>query len=162
VAGALWSELPRLALVDQEIDDANNPGACIELARARRIEWLVRHQADATPPCAQLCDRDPRDAGKVQNAAAYIDLGGGVPVAVVPDGTELLQSLRAEIRPEAPEIDGLLGAAVLERAAMEIDYGGKPKSRAVMSCDPDATSQQCWIRPRRGFIPAPNCARSCQ
>ncbi|MES1164310.1 MAG: hypothetical protein ABUR63_01020, partial [Verrucomicrobiota bacterium] len=66
VTGVKWSVLPRLALVDQELDDSSNPGACVELGRSRRLEWVEHHQADAA--CAQPCDTDPREAGKAQNA----------------------------------------------------------------------------------------------
>jgi hypothetical protein len=168
--GVLWSTLPRLALVDQELDDANDPGACAELGRARRLEWVEAHQPDqaacatsevvCTGACPQLCDTDVRAAGKAQNAAAYIELGDGVAVAVVPDGTPLLQGLRAEIRPEGPEIDGMIGAAVLARTRMEIDYRSDAK-RALLSCGKGAARSACWTSPRCQRLSNLGDRRSC-
>ncbi|MGH8794310.1 MAG: M50 family metallopeptidase, partial [Stackebrandtia sp.] len=45
-----------------------------------------------------------------------LEMGGSVRVAVIDDTSPLLQALRAEIRPEGPEIDGILGAAALAAA----------------------------------------------
>jgi hypothetical protein len=145
VEGALWSALPRLAFVDLEFDARSNPGPCVELARARRLEWVERHHAENA--CVQPCDTDPQDTGKALNGAAYLEVGGGIPVAVVPDSTPFLQGLRAEIRPEGPEIDGLLGAAALARTSMEIDYRSQP-GRVILTCDPAAEAQVCWTSPR--------------
>lgn len=136
-----WSTLPRLALVNQELDDANNPGACVDLGRARRLEW-VEHHPNA---CVQPCDTDPRDTGKAQNAAAYVELVGEIQVAVVPDGTPLLQGLRAEIRPEGPEVDGLIGANALAQTKMELDYISNP-GRAIFSCSVGRPG--CFASPR--------------
>jgi hypothetical protein len=164
----LWSTLPRLALVDQEIDDANDPGACVELGRARRLEWVEHHQpepdtkcgASCTGACPQLCDTDVRAAGKAQNAAAYIEFGDGIPVAIVPDGTPLLQGLRAEIRPEGPELDGMIGAGVLARSRLELDYRSDEK-RALFSCAKDAARTACWTSPRCQRLSNPGDRRSC-
>ncbi|MBC8132668.1 MAG: hypothetical protein H7X95_06775 [Deltaproteobacteria bacterium] len=139
----LWSTLPRLALVDQELDNASNPGACVELGRARRLEWAERHGTQ----CVQPCDSDPRDSSKAQNGAAYLELGGDIQVAIVPDGTALLQGLRAEIRPEGPEVDGLIGANALAPTTVEIDYRSNP-GRAIIACGPDALRNACFASPR--------------
>lgn len=158
-----WSTLPRLALVDQEADDATNPGPCVELGRARRLEWVESHQAPADghlPECPQLCDTDPRDAGKAQNSAAYLEVGGDIAVAVVPDGNPFLQGLRAEIRPEGPEVDGLIGAGALAHTTLELDYKGTP-SRALFACAEGADQALCWTRPRCPRLSNPGDQRSC-
>ncbi len=160
LADVLWSTLPRLALVDQETDDSTNPGPCVELGRARRLEWMEAHQTDASPPCPQLCDTDPRAAGKAQNAAAYLEIGDNVPVAIVPDGTPLLQALRGEIRPEGPEIDGLVGAGVLARTTLEIDYKSQP-SRALLTCAKQWPRTACLASPRCPRLSNPGDMRSC-
>lgn len=168
LGGVSWSTLPRLALVDQEIDDANDPGACVELGRARRLEWVEHHQPDAdakcgtscTGACPQLCDTDVRAAGKAQNAAAYIEFGDGIPVAIVPDGTPLFQGLRAEIRPEGPELDGMIGAGVLARSRLELDYRSDAK-RALFSCARDAARTACWTSPRCQRLSNSTDRRSC-
>lgn len=142
----LWSTLPRLALVNQELDDATNPGPCVDLGRARRLEWVENHPTN----CIQPCDSDPRDSGKAQNAAAYVEFGPDIRVAIVPDGTALLQGLRAEIRPEGPEVDGLIGANVFSGATVELDYKSKP-GRAVIAPAPGKV--------RTPFLVSPRCPR---
>jgi hypothetical protein len=155
---ASWFTLPRLALVNQELDDSSNPGACVELGRARRLEWVEHHQADSA--CAQPCDTDPRDQTRAQNTAAYIELGEEIPVAVVPDGTPFLQGLRAEIRPEGPEIDGLIGAGTLARTTLEIDYRSQP-ARALLACASGTPQTSCWTRPRCARLSNPGDMRAC-
>ena len=151
-----WSTLPRLALVNQELDDANNPGACVDLARARRLEWAEHHQTS----CIQPCDSDAQDPSKAQNAAAYVEFGTDIPVAIIPDGTAFLQGLRAEIRPEGPEIDGLIGANVFGAATVEVDYRNQP-GRAVVSCPAGTARTVCWASPRCPRLSDPGDTRAC-
>ena len=157
-----WSTLPRIALVNQELDDATNPGACVDLGRARRLEWIEHHQSEdgTTGACPLPCDTDPRDATKAQNAAAYVEFGENIPVAVLPDSTPLLQALRAEIRPEGPEIDGLIGANLFAQTTMEIDYRSKP-GRAVIACAPGVVQTTCKSSPRCPRLVNPGDARAC-
>lgn len=149
VTAVQWSTLPRIALVNQELDDSTNQGACVDLGRARRLEWVERHQSEdgATGACALPCDTDPRDSSLSQNAAAYLELGGDIPVAILPDSTPFLQALRAEIRPQGPELDGLIGANLLAQTSIEIDYPSKP-GRALIHCLSEATRATCWSSPR--------------
>jgi hypothetical protein len=160
----LWSELPRLALVDLEADAATNPGACVELARARRLEWLEQRRAVAAPdakvPCVQLCDTDVREPSKAQNAAGYLELGASLKVAIIPDGTAILQTVRAELRQQGPQVDGFLGTDVLATTTMEVDYGASP-SRVVFSCLPGADRAACWSSPRCPRQASPGDLHSC-
>ena len=87
--------------------------------------------------CGAACDVDPNNTGEAQNSAAYLELGGQIPVAVISDDERFLQGLRFDVLPEGPELDGLVGANALGRARMEIDYRSSP-SRAVFSCETDA------------------------
>jgi hypothetical protein len=162
--GVLWSTLPRLALVDQESAEADNPGACVELGRARRLEWVEwaeGHQVEA--PCVQPCDTDLRDGSLAQNAAGYIEISGAIPVAIVPDGTPLLQAVRAEIRPNGPELDGLVGAGLLAQTSLELDYKDQP-GRALFSCGApaaDRSTATCWTSPRCPRLAQSGEARAC-
>jgi hypothetical protein len=109
---AIWSTIPRFALVDLEIGAATDPGPCVELRRAQRIEQvsaqLVKDaQAGvASTVCTQPCDNDPREPEKAQNSAAYLELTGTpaapIPVAVIADDEPYLQGLRFDVRPEGP------------------------------------------------------------
>ena len=45
-----------------------------------------------------------------------------IPILVVPDADPTLQALRTELRPDRPEVDGILGTAVIEALELDIDY----------------------------------------
>lgn len=142
---AMLTSIPRLALVDREASALENPGPCVELGRARRLEQIAVRQA-ANPeiaPCVLPCDEDPaEDQPRARNSAGYVELGGRLPVAVVADDTPFLQTLRQEVRPEGPEIDGVIGAGALREARVELDYRSQP-ARAIFSCEPGASAERC-------------------
>ena len=45
-----------------------------------------------------------------------------VSVLIVPDDNATLQALRAELRPDRPEVDGILGTEALQTLELDIDY----------------------------------------
>jgi hypothetical protein len=63
------------------------------------------------------------------------------PVLVVPDSDSTLQALRAELRPDRPEVDGILGTSALAALELDLDY---PHDRALGRCVDNAT---CAARP---------------
>lgn len=67
---------------------------------------------------------------------------GGLEVLIVPDDNATLQALRAELRPDQPEVDGILGADALALAEIDVDY---PHNRMLMRCTPQ--SPRCVARP---------------
>src|SRR5205085_232596 len=83
------------------------------------------------------CDQDSR--GRAQDSAGYLELAGAIPVAVIADGESILQTARAAIRPDGPEVDGLIGAGVLVDARVELDYRTQP-ARAIFSCEASAAA----------------------
>ncbi len=64
----------------------------------------------------------------------------GIDVLVVDDTDPTLQALRTELRPDQPELDGILGTDVLRGAEIDADY---PHDRVLARC-PDAS---CSARP---------------
>ena len=60
---------------------------------------------------------------------------------VIPDDDPTLQALRAELRPDQPEVDGILGTGAMQAVQIDFDY---PHARLLMRCD-DPTS--CVVRP---------------
>ena len=135
-----WSTIPRYALVDLETGPATDPGPCVELARARRLEQ-VSYQIvqDAmnqvqTMACTQPCDADPREPDKAQNSAAYLELTGQIPVAIIPDDRPTCRACASICARRSPRSTALIGAGALGRARLEIDYVSSP-SRAVFSCE---------------------------
>jgi hypothetical protein len=156
---ATWSTIPRFALVNLETGVNLDPGPCVELARARRTE-IVSYQtvtnptlADPVSPiCGSPCDYDPNNSGEAQNSAAYLEMNGQIPVAIIADGEPFLQALRFDVLPEGPELDGLVGANALGRSRLEIDYLSSP-ARAVFSCEEDAPRAECWAASRCPQLP---------
>jgi len=154
--------LPRLALMDRETDPALDPGPCVELGRARRLEQVALSQSQSAQHalCALPCDQDPRTDHRAQNSAGYLELAGDLPVAVIDDGEALLQTVRAEVHPGAPEIDGIIGADALRSARVELDYKSQP-ARAIFSCEAAAAATACRAVGRCPRLPEPGQAHSC-
>jgi hypothetical protein len=150
---ARWTTIPRLALVNNEANANNDPGACVELGRSRWIEWMERRQSENAmmAACVQPCDADARSTGEAQNSAAYLEIGNGIPVAVIRDDEPWLQGLRFDVRPEGPEIDGVLGAGALGPAHLEIDYRNNPH-RLIAACD-GAARADCFAAGRCPRLP---------
>jgi hypothetical protein len=159
---AQWTTLPRLNLMDREADPAVDPGPCVELARARRLELVAASQASNPDHalCALPCDQDPRTDHRAQNSAGYLELAGDLPVAVIDDGEPLLQTLSAEVHPAEPQIDGIVGADALRSARVELDYKSQP-SRVIFSCEAAADAGACRAVGRCPRLPEPGQQHSC-
>lgn len=155
------ASLPSLALVNLETSAAQDPGACVELGRARRTELVAisQSQSSSVAHCPEPCDRDPRETSKGVASAAYVELNKGIEVLVIPDNSAILQAVRAEIRPEGPEIDGLLGASALKSLRIELDYRPRP-ARVIVSCEA-GSSDQCRAVGRCPRLPNKDSKRVC-
>jgi hypothetical protein len=157
----LWATIPRFVLINLEAGPDNDPGPCVELGRSRRTElvsyWTV-HEPDLGL-CGAPCDVDPDNMGEAANSAAYLELGGQIPVAVISDQDPFLNGLRLDILPEGPELDGLVGAYALGRSRLELDYLSSP-SRAVFSCDTD-DRDVCWAAARCPQLPDHSSVHYC-
>jgi len=132
--------LPRLAIF-QGTSDSNWNGACTELARARRIEWVLANQASSA--CFQRCDVS---SGKAINSRSYIELGPALDLAVVRSDSDLLRSLNVDSPPN-PQVDGIIGAATLAGTRLRLDYAAKPQGRVIADCETGSTREECWTAP---------------
>jgi hypothetical protein len=56
---------------------------------------------------------------------------GGITFLIVPDSNDTLQALRTELRPDRPEVDGILGTDAMRTFEFDIDY---PHDRALARC----------------------------
>lgn len=72
---------------------------------------------------------------------AFVELApaAGIPMLVISDDNPTLQALRAELRPNQAEVDGILGTSVLGSLEMDIDY---PHDRVLARC----TTADCTMR----------------
>jgi hypothetical protein len=66
---------------------------------------------------------------------------GGLPMLVIDDSDPTLQALRAELHPNEPEIDGILGTSAVQSILLDVDY---PHTRLVARCSDSTT---CAARP---------------
>jgi hypothetical protein len=73
---------------------------------------------------------------------AILELAPATPidVLIVADDEPTLQALRAELRPDTAEIDGILGTQALASASVDID---PPNDRLLFRCETDG----CQARP---------------
>ena len=88
---------------------------------------------------------------------AIIELTPAVPldVLVVPDDDPTLQALRTELRPDRPEVDGILGTAALTALELDLDY---QHNRALGRCS-DVTA--CAARPELSYEDRRATVESC-
>lgn len=85
------------------------------------------------------CPCEDGDAFCPLPALVEIAPAAGVEVLVIPDDNSTLQALRAELRPNQPEVDGILGLSALRALEVDIDY---PDARVLARC----TADDCTMR----------------
>lgn len=145
-ATALLTQGPidgRLARIDRFAivgTDSAPPSAC---------QQVYGHHLMAVRDCTEAeadgvdcpCEDDTGD--KRCQVAAVAELAPADPIefVVVPDEHPLLQALRAELRPEQPEVDGILGVDALATTSFDVDY---PNNRLLIRC----VAAGCVPRPK--------------
>lgn len=112
-------QVTRLALV--ATIGSNPRGPCNEVY----AHYLVRH-ACSTDDLSCLCS-DP----KACSVPAVVTIDRPVEVLVVVDSDPTLQALRAELRPDEAEVDGILGTDVMADLQVDVDY---PHNRVLTRC----------------------------
>ncbi len=119
-----WTMLPEaahIALVNQEVERGRPTPVPASSWRGRGASsGSPIARPSSRPIWRSACSRATpirTSAGKAQNSAAYIEIGGDadnpIPVAIIADTDPYIEGLRADIRPEGPELDGIIGAGVL-------------------------------------------------
>lgn len=146
--------IPRLALVAAPTSNALAPCRQIYAHRLLAAQTIDETQCIQNNPAGTIdCPCKLGDA--FCPVPAVLELGqlvpelvgqpaapGAIEVLVVDDGEPMLQALRTELRPDQPEVDGILGTGALRSAEIDVDY---PHDRVVARCtDP----QRCKTRPQ--------------
>lgn len=130
---ARMGTITRAALVGEGSDER---GPCQELYANHVLSANGCRDPDApVRPCPCADDRT------FCSTAATVELDRAFPVAVISDLDPLLQALRNELRPQYPEVDGILGLGALAPTSVDIDY---PNQRVLFQCEDDS---QCTARP---------------
>ena len=141
VTGGL-ATINRMALVGASISNGLSP-----------CRHIYAHHMLADGPVAQNPSMDCntvtnancpcKDGSSFCAVPAILELtpSPNIPVLVVPDTEPTLQALRTELRPDQPEVDGLLGADALRAAEIDVDY---PHDRLIARC----SQPGCLVRPQ--------------
>ena len=146
--------VPRLA-VFQGTTDSGWSGPCAELARARRVEWVLANQAAGA--CFQPCDANGSQAVTTH---PYFELGGPLDLAVISETSDLMRSLNVDTPPN-PQIDGMIGAGTLAGTRLRLDYPAHPQGRVIVACEDGSTRDQCWTAPSCPGWPANTQNHTC-
>lgn len=134
------AHLNRLALVAEISDDR---GPCEE---RYANDYLTRNEGCADPPTEACPCADKKTFCRAGAVAELSRTDEGFPVAVVPDDNNTLQALRNELRPESPEVSGIIGADVLGALEIDVDY---PNARVLLRCsDAAPDGDNCRVRPQ--------------
>jgi hypothetical protein len=105
---------------------------------------MADHDCIAGEDCPCTGDSLPRFCATP--AVVMLTPATPIDVLVVSDADPTLQSLRAELRPDRPEVDGILGTNALAALELDLDY---PHNRALGRCFDKAA---CSARPE---LPSP-------
>jgi hypothetical protein len=152
ISGSLTT-LPRVALV------ANSPGAPRAPCRQVYSHHLLTdrdciapgticvtnddcpsHVCQSDNTCEEDCPCDVGQTSCFVPAMVEIDPPAGIDVLIVSDNEPTLQSLRTELRPDQPEVDGILGTNALRTVELDVDY---THDRLLGRC----TDTSCDARP---------------
>ena len=135
--------VPAIALVGAS---AGNPLAPCRHVYAHHVlaeHQLLAPQCQASSTGPSLLDCPCKNGATFCAIPSIVELtpAAGIDVLVVPDTEPTLQALRTELRPDQPEIDGVLGTGALGAVELDIDY---PHDRMLGRC----TDSTCATRPR--------------
>ena len=136
----------RMALVGASISNGLSPCRQIYAHHVLSDGVVAQHAGDANPPsCDTLTDKNCpcKDSSSFCAVPTVLELTppAGIAVLVVPDTDPTLQALRTELRPDQPEVDGLLGTDVLRGPEIDVDY---PHDRLIARC----AGPNCLVRPQ--------------
>jgi hypothetical protein len=107
------TRIPSIALVG---NSGSNPRAPCRQMWASHL--LGTHDCEPGDDCP--CTGSDTICGVPSVTEIQPDLG--ISILVVPDTEATLQSLRTELRPDRPEVDGILGTEALELLELDVDY----------------------------------------
>ena len=141
------AHINRLALIASST--SNSVGPCRQVHAHHLLSAYVPRSTDecadrgelsrettATPVPAIDCPCD--DGSRFCDVPAVLELDpalaavpGAIDFLIVSDDDRTLQALRTELRPDQPEVDGVLGIGALRAAEIDVDY---PHDRLIARC----------------------------
>ncbi len=120
----------------------SNPRSPCRQVYAHRL--LEQHDCQLGDDCP-CSTNDPRGPGYCGvPAIAELAPPAGFDVLVVEDNDPTLQALRTELRPDQPEVDGVLGTSAIRLLEIDVD---QPHNRMLMRCSNPLDRTACTVRP---------------
>ncbi|HEX7699945.1 MAG TPA: hypothetical protein VF403_04460, partial [Kofleriaceae bacterium] len=101
---------------------------------------------DCTPADDCPCTVGDPNNGTYCGVPAIIELAppSGFDVLVVDDNDATLQALRTELRPDQPEVDGVLGTSAIRLLELDLD---QPDNWMLARCQNPTDKTTCAVRP---------------
>jgi len=148
--------IDRLTLVAASASNALSP--CRQLYAHRLLttfkldETSCKIDSDSSSPVDCPCKNGDLFCG----VPAVLELTppAGIAVLVVDDTDPSLQALRTELRPDQPEVDGILGTGVLRGAEIDVDY---PHDRLLARCASSSCSARPAVAQEQDLCPVNRC-----
>ena len=140
-SGVIAGRRTNIDRIDFVGKSTSNPRAPCRQAYSHRL--LVQHDCRVGDDCP--CISSDALNGTYCGVPAIAELAptSGFDILVVDDNDGTLQALRTELRPDQPEVDGVLGTSALRLLELDID---QPNNRMLARCQ-GADKSTCAIRP---------------
>ena len=141
-SGPIVGKRTNIATLDIAGKSTSNPRSPCRQAYASRL--MIGRNCAPGDDCP--CITTDHDNGTYCGVPAVVELAppAGFDVLIVDDNDPTLQALRTELRPDQPEVDGILGTSALRYIELDLD---QPNSRIVMRCQDVADKSTCALRP---------------
>lgn len=140
--GPISGKLTNIPTIDFAGKSTSNPRSpCRQVYASRK---MIEH--DCLPGDDCPCTTDDPNNGTYCGVPAIIELAppAGFDVLIVDDNEATIQSLRTELRPDQPELDGILGTNALRLLEVDLD---QPNGRLLGRCQDPDDHTTCAIRP---------------
>ena len=141
-SGPITGKRTNIATLDFTGQSTSNPRSPCRQAYASRL--MIEHNCLPGDDCP--CITTDHDNGTYCGVPAIVELAppAGFDVLIIDDNDPTLQALRTELRPDQPEVDGILGTSALRYVEVDLD---QPNNRMLMRCQNVADKSTCAMRP---------------
>ncbi|MGE5182589.1 MAG: hypothetical protein ACM31C_11025 [Acidobacteriota bacterium] len=133
--------IPSLALVGNSTSRPRAPCRQVYANHYLAVQNCDNPADPSTCPCYNASDSPHTSAFCAAPATVELAPAAGLPMLVIDDADPTLQALRAELRPNQPEVDGVLGTSALQGLQLDLDY---PHARLLGRC---SDASVCSARP---------------
>ena len=140
-SGVIAGRRTNIDRIDFVGKSTSNPRAPCRQAYAHRL--LVQHNCLPGDDCPCLSTDDANGTYCGVPAIAELAPAAGFDVLIIDDNDGTLQALRTELRPDQPEVDGVLGTTAMRLLEIDID---QPNNRMLLRCQ-SGDKSTCAIRP---------------